>query len=113
MAICVSSLEDRICSTAARVFKRTSEVRAVIPRTCEPALFVSSLARCYPQFIFLAAFEADTRTIVSLSKHGAKNWDGQSTAPRNFRVDDASLGFRRCCKNAKRVNFALASAKGT
>ena len=52
MAICVSSLEDRTCSTAVLVLKRTSEVRAVIQRTCEPALFVSSLATCYPQFIF-------------------------------------------------------------
>jgi len=52
MAICVSSLEDRTCSTAARVFKRTSEVRAVIQCTCERVLFVSSLATCYPQFIF-------------------------------------------------------------
>src|SRR5665809_80415 len=50
MAICVSSLENRTCSTATWVFKRTCGM-AIIQRKCDQALFVSSLATNYPQFI--------------------------------------------------------------
>lgn len=113
MAICVSSLEDRTCSTATRVFKRTSEVRAVIQRTCELALFVSSLATCYPLFIFLAASEADTRTNcqsvgVQGQKIGNPNQSSEATTGLTM-LPRVSSG---CCEALSESNFALVSAPG-
>ena len=54
MATCVSSRENRTCSTAARVFKRTCGRAAIQPR-CERALFVSSQAPYYPPFYLVVS----------------------------------------------------------
>lgn len=54
MAICVSSLETRTCSTAIRVFKSSCGARVVIQPKCERALFVSRVWTLYPQLIFFA-----------------------------------------------------------
>ena len=91
---CVRSLEDPTCSTATRAFKRTSQVRAVIQRTCERARFVSSLATCYPQFIFCRV-GSDTRiNCQSVTGRGLLKSKSKSTAGAMPRGDDAPSGFK-------------------